>query len=98
MSKDRIIEKFIIYRIGVENYLNKMIKMLRKSDRSDYVIRFDEICARHVSIREITTPYSPKHNDYAKRKNCILNEVVNAMLINFGLPSKGGHYCLLIIP
>jgi len=36
----------------------------------------------------MTTPYTPQHNELAKRKNKSLVDMVNAMLLNAKLPNN----------
>ena len=36
----------------------------------------------------MTTPYTPQHNELAKRKNRSLVDMVNAMLLNAKLPNN----------
>jgi hypothetical protein len=62
------------------------IKHLR-SDRGGehYPKVFDDFCAEHGIIHENTLFYSPESNGIAKRKNCMLTDLVNAMLDTCGL-------------
>ena len=63
-----------------------------------YESPFVDVCAKHETIHETTTPYSPKSNGMAKQKNRTLKELMNAMLISSGLPQNmwGEAICLLI--
>jgi hypothetical protein len=47
---------------------------------------FNLICEENGIIHERTSPYSPKSNGVAKRKNRTPTEMVNAMLQTTGLP------------
>lgn len=51
---------------------------------------FNAFCEDHGIIYEVTPPYSPKSNGLTKRKNRILKEMMNAMLISFGAPMNLG--------
>jgi hypothetical protein len=49
---------------------------------------FSEFCVKHGIIHERTPPYLPQSNGIAKRKNCTLTELVNAMLDTVGLSKE----------
>jgi hypothetical protein len=44
----------------------------------------------------MTTPHTPQHNGLAKRKNKILMDMINAMLLNAKLPNNLWGGTLLI--
>ena len=85
-SKDKAIEAFIQYKNEVENQLNKKIKVLRSDRGGEYESPFGEFCLQHDIVHQTTTPYSPQQNGVAERKNRTLKDMMNAMLISFGLP------------
>ena len=87
-SKDETIEKFVLYKNEVENQLNKKIKVLRSDRGGEYESSFVDVCAQHGIIHETTTPYSPQSNGMAEQKNLTLKEMMNAILISFGLPQN----------
>ena len=87
-SKDKAIEKFILYKNEVENLLNKIIKVLRSDQGGEYELPFIDVCAQNGIIHETTTSYSPQSNGVAERKNRTLKEMMNAMLIISGLPQN----------
>ena len=87
-SKDEVIDKFVLYKHEVENQLNKKIKVLRSDRGGEYESPFIDVCAQHWIIHETTTPYSSLSNGVAERKNRTLKEMMNAMLISFGLPQN----------
>ena len=62
--------------------------MLRSDRGGEYESPFVDLCAQHGIIHENTAPYSPQSNGVAKRKNHILKEMMDAMLISYGLPQK----------
>ena len=70
------------------NQLNRKIKVLRSYRGGEYESPFVDLCAQHGIILETTAPYSPQSNGMAKRKNHILKEMMNAMLISSGLPQN----------
>ncbi|GJV25723.1 retrotransposon protein, putative, ty1-copia subclass [Tanacetum coccineum] len=83
--KDKAIDKFVLYKTEVKNQLGRKIKVIRSDRGGEYVSPFAELCVKHEIRHEFTAPYSPQQNDIAERKNRTLKEMVNAMLINFGL-------------
>ena len=87
-SKDEAIEAFMQYKNEVENQLNKKIKVLRSDRGGEYESPFGEFCLQHGIIHQTTAPYSPQQNGVAERKNRTLKDMMNAMLISFGLPQN----------
>ena len=87
-SKDEAIEKFVLYNNEVENQLNKKIKVLRSDRGGEYESPMIDVCAQHGIIHETKTPYSPQSNGVVDRKNHILKEMMNAVLISFCLPQN----------
>ncbi|CAM8930593.1 unnamed protein product [Rhodiola kirilowii] len=85
-SKDEAIEKFDMYKLEVENQLNKKIKRLRSDRGGEYVEPFGTLCAQNGIIHEVTPPYSPQSNGVDERKNRTIKEIMNAMLLSSGLP------------
>ena len=85
-SKDEALEKFVLDKNKVENLLNKKNKVLRSDQGGEYESPFVDFCAQHGIIHEATTPYSPQFNGVVERKNHTLKEMLNAMLISYGLP------------
>jgi len=97
-TKDEAIEKFAMYKLEVENQLNKKIKVVRSDRGGEYVEPFGAFCAQHGIVHEVTPPYSPQSNGVAERKNRTLKEMMNAMLLTSGLPQEmwGKPSCRLI--
>ncbi|CAM8934624.1 unnamed protein product [Rhodiola kirilowii] len=87
-SKDEAIEKFAMYKLEVENQLDKKIKRLRSDRGGEYVEPFGALCAQTGIIHEVTPPYSPQSNGIAERKNRTIKEMMNAMLLSSGLPQE----------
>ena len=85
-SKDEALNFFKIYKVEVENQLDRKIKRLRSDRGGEYFSNeFDSFCPKHGIIHERTPPYSPQSNGVAKRKNRTLTDLVNAMLDTSGL-------------
>ena len=87
-SKDEALEKFSLFKLEVENQLNRKIKRLRSDKGGEYVSPIGEFCAQHGIVHETTPPYTPQANGVAERKNRTLKEMMNAMLISSGLPDN----------
>ena len=57
-SKDEAMNMFIIYKVEVENQLNKNIKILKSDRGGEYESNdFSELCAKFGIIHQTTTPY-----------------------------------------
>ncbi|KAL0340193.1 UNVERIFIED_CONTAM: Retrovirus-related Pol polyprotein from transposon TNT 1-94 [Sesamum radiatum] len=87
-SKDEALEAFKLYKNEVENQLSKTIKAIRSDRGGEYGAPFEEFCSEFGIIHQTTAPYSPQSNGIAERKNRTLKEMMNAMLINSGLPQN----------
>lgn len=84
-TKNGILQKFKVYKAEIENQTKKMIKILRY-DRGEYTsIELNLFCEEHRIIHENTAPYSPQSNGVAKYKNRTLMDMVNVMIISFGV-------------
>src|SRR5436190_17990716 len=79
-TKDEALDYFKIYKAEVENQLERKIRRLRSDRGGEYFpLTFDEFYEEHGIIHEMTALYSPRSNGVAKRKNRMLNDLVNAM-------------------
>ena len=87
-SKDEAIEAFKDFKNEAENQLNCRIKCVRSDRGGEYVAPFAELCHASGIIHQTTAPYSPQSNGVAERKNRTLKEMMNALLINSGLPQN----------
>ena len=87
-SKNEDIEKFILCKNEVKDQLNKKIKVLRDDQGGEYESPFVDVYAQHGIIHKTITPYSPQSNEVGERKNRTIKEMMNAMLISFGLPQN----------
>ena len=61
---------FKIYKVEVENQLERKIKRLTSSHGGEYFSsEFSKFCIEHRIIHERTLSYSPQSNGIAERKN-----------------------------
>ena len=85
-TKDEAENMFLIYKAEVENQLDRKIKRLRSDRGGEYGTTFlKELCEKNGIIHELSSPYTPQQNGIAERKNRTLKEMINAMLISYGL-------------
>ena len=68
-SKDEALETFILYKTEVENQLSVKIKLIRSDRGGEYVTPVGDYCAQHGIKHEVTSPYLPRSNGVAERKN-----------------------------
>jgi transposase InsO family protein len=88
-TKDEALHYFKIYKVEVENQLERKVKQLRSNHGGEYFSsEFSEFCVEHGIIHERTPSYSPQSNMIAERKNRSLIELVNAMLKTVGLSKE----------
>ncbi|PHU05794.1 hypothetical protein BC332_26616 [Capsicum chinense] len=86
--KDEAIDAFRQYKTEVENQLEKKIKMIRSNRGGEYESPFAEVCVENGIVHQTTVSYSPQSNGIAERKNRTLKEMMNVLLISFGLPQN----------
>jgi len=85
-----LFDKFNIFKADVENQLEK--KIIHQL--------MNEFLELHGIIHQLTSSYSPQSNGIIERKNRTLMDMVNAMLISYGLPNNlegVKPYILLVI-
>jgi transposase InsO family protein len=88
-TKDEALHYFKVYKVEVENQLEKKIKRLRSDHGGEYFLNeFSEFCVVYGIIHERTPPYSPQSNGIAERKNRTLTDLVNTMLESVGLSKE----------
>ena len=87
---------FLKYKAEVENQLNRKIKRLRSNRNEKYDTNsLTVFCEKNGIVHETSAPYTPQQNDVTEWKNHTLKEMMNAMLINSGLPDNmWGGGCL----
>nr|GEV86062.1 zinc finger, CCHC-type [Tanacetum cinerariifolium] len=82
-AKDEALDKLRIYKTEVELQQNDWIKTLCTDRGGEYYV---PVFFQSVGvIYETTTPYTPRQNGVAERKNRALKEMVNSMLSYSGL-------------
>ena len=87
--KSELFDKFKVYKKEVENQLERKIKILRSYRGGEYTsLNMSNFCEMHDIIHEGTPSYAPQSNGIAERKNCTLLDMVNAILVSFGLPKN----------
>ncbi|GKC57790.1 retrovirus-related pol polyprotein from transposon TNT 1-94 [Tanacetum coccineum] len=69
LVKDKVIDKFVVYKTEAENQFGRKIKVVRSDRGGEYVSPFADLCAKHEIRHEFTIPYSPQQNGIAERKN-----------------------------
>ncbi|GJY14156.1 retrovirus-related pol polyprotein from transposon TNT 1-94 [Tanacetum coccineum] len=88
-SKDQAFETYKIYKAEVENQRGKKIQILRSDRGGEYFsTEFSSYCESQGLIHQRTTPYTPQQNGVAERKNRILQDMINAMLVSANLPKN----------
>ena len=87
-SKDEALEMFQHFKNEVENQLDRKIKVIRSDRGGEYEAPFGDFCSQHGIIHQTNAPYSPQQNGVAERKNRTLKEVMNALLLSYGLPQN----------
>jgi transposase InsO family protein len=71
----------------IENLSERNIKILRSDNGGEYTSKEFVNFYRDVGIkRELTTPYNPRKNGVAKRKNRTIIEAVKTMIHDQDLP------------
>ncbi|KAL0373332.1 UNVERIFIED_CONTAM: Retrovirus-related Pol polyprotein from transposon TNT 1-94 [Sesamum radiatum] len=82
-SKDKALDKFKTYKTEIELQKNSSIKRLRTDRGGEYI---DTSYFQSVGIIHGTTaPYTPYQNGVSERKNRVLKEMINSMLLYSGL-------------
>ena len=91
-SKDESEEMHNKYKAEVENQVDRKIKRFRSARVGEYdPTSLKNYCDANRIIHEQTAPYTPKQNGVVERKNRTLTNMMNVMLISFGLIICGGR-------
>jgi hypothetical protein len=86
-SKDEVFGKFKEFKALIENLSERKIKIVRSDNGGEYTSKELVSFRRDVEIkRELITPYNPKKNGVAERKNRTIMEAVKTMIHDQDLP------------
>lgn len=79
--KFEAIDRFKEYRAEVAKQARKCIKALQSNRGGEYLTReFLDCLKENVIVSKWTPPSTPQHNRIAKRRNCILYDVIHVVL------------------
>ena len=97
-TKNETLYYFKIYKVEVENQLERKVKRLISDRGGEYFSsEFFEFYVEHGVIYERTPSYSPQSNEIAERKNHTLTELANAILETTGLFKEWWGETILIV-
>ena len=86
-NKDEFFDMFKCYKTEVENQNDRKIKILRSDRGREYFTNdFSTFCEEYGMIHQNLAPYTPQKNGLAEKKNWILVDMVNAMILSADLP------------
>nr|GEY47464.1 hypothetical protein [Tanacetum cinerariifolium] len=89
IESDKAFETFKIYKAEVENQRGKKIQILRSDRGGEYFsTEFSSYCESQGLIHQRTAPYTPQQNGVVERKNRVLQDIINAMLVSANLPKN----------
>ena len=71
-----------------DRYFFLIVKVIRSDRGGEYEAPFGDFCSQNGIIHQTTAPYSPQQNGVAERKNITLKEMMNALVLNSGLPQN----------
>ena len=88
-AKSPVFDCFRKFKALVENQSGRTIKILRSDRGREYMSNeFQQFCEEQGIKRQLTTPYSPKQNEFAERKNGTVVEMARNMLKEKDLPNN----------
>nr|GFA04975.1 hypothetical protein [Tanacetum cinerariifolium] len=85
IESDKAFETFKFYKAEVENQKGKKIQILSDSGGEHFSIEFSSYCESQGLIHQRTAPYKRQQNGVAERKNKVLKDMINTMLISANL-------------
>ena len=88
-NKSQVFEKFVEWKVPVENLYGCKIKNLRTDNGGEYTSNEFTTYLKQEGIRyELTVPKTPQQNGVAERMNRTLVETVHSMLSDTKLPKQ----------
>ncbi|GJX28174.1 retrotransposon protein, putative, ty1-copia subclass [Tanacetum coccineum] len=79
--KHEAFETFKVFKNEVENQLGKTIKALRSNRGGEYISQeFKDYHKACGIVQQLTSPYTPQHNDVSERRNRTLLDMVRSMM------------------
>lgn len=88
-SKNEALNKFVIFKDEAKNQLVKNIKILRSDKSGEYNTNdMFQFCEENCIIDEFIAPYMLESNGVVEMKNRTFMDMVNAMLLSFGVPEN----------
>ncbi|KAE9278534.1 hypothetical protein PR003_g28491, partial [Phytophthora rubi] len=90
-KKAEVLEKFKMFKAGMENATGRKIKRIRSDNGGEYTGRlFKEYLSKQGIRHEKTVPYTPQQNGLAERMNRSLVEMARCMLYHGASTRSGG--------
>ena len=91
-TKDEVYNKFKIFKVEAKNQTKKKINILGfdyegKYTSNEFAIFYEE----HGIIHKVIAPYSSQSNGVAEQKNRTLLDIVNIIVINYGVSKTCGE-------
>ena len=88
-TKDEAFQKFVEWKVLVENQTGKRLKCLRTDNGLEFCNHsFDKVCKESGIKRHKTCPYTPQQNGVSERMNQTIMDKVRSMLVEIGLDAK----------
>lgn len=86
-TKDQAFEKFVKWKLLVENQTGLKVKKLRTDNGLEFCNKeFDKFCSYNGTGRHKAIPYTPQQNDVVERMKRTILERVRSILNESGLP------------
>lgn len=86
-SKDEVLSSFKKFRVMIEKQCRIAIKILWTDGGKEYTSKaFKFYCEKHGILHEVTTPYTPQHNELVERINRTILEMARSMMEHKDLP------------
>jgi len=87
--KSEAFEVFLRFNVNVEWESRKLLKTLRTDGGEEFTSNaFENYYQANRIMHEVTTPYTPQHNELAERMNRTILNTVRSLLKEKGMPHK----------